>query len=107
MDAITPITFTNPDVAANFVALTDKDVSVRTVAVTANGTVPQYTGKLSNITRAAAAGMVRRNNNLIALKAGITLEATASPSPSPSSTSTPTSTPTVATPTVDAKQTSK
>ena len=112
---ITPITFKNADVAANYVALTGTDVTVSTVAKTAKGTVPQYKGKLSNITRAVAAGMVRRKNPMIALKPGCTLEdapaatPTATPPPPPSSTATTTPPPssgaTVEAPTVDAKAT--
>jgi hypothetical protein len=71
---MTPITFTNPDVAANFVALTDVDVTVITVADTTKGTVPQYSGLLSNVIRSAAANMVRRGSNLLALKINATLE---------------------------------
>ncbi len=66
------ITFTNPEVAKLYEALTNVDVTISTVSKTANGTVPQYSGKLSGITRVVALGMVRRGSNLIKLKDGVT-----------------------------------
>ena len=70
------IVFTDKEVASRFDCLSETDVNVQTVA-NVNGTkAPQYNGKLSNITRAVAASMVRRGSNLLALKSGATLEDT-------------------------------